>query len=91
MKSHAAELADLRRGNLPHARVALPLDLCHLACHNIDFERAVFSDAASPALERNFVMAGSQRHPKASLVVCGKRCDLALLVFDNESRVHEWS
>jgi hypothetical protein len=78
-------------GQLSNARVALPLNLCHLASHDIDLERSVAPNGACPLLERNFVMAGSQRHPKASLVVCRKRCDLALLVFHHESRVREWS
>jgi len=36
-------------------------------------------------------MPGGQGHSKAPLVVGGKRCDLALLVFHRESRVSERS
>jgi hypothetical protein len=75
---------------LSNARVAFPLDLCNLASDDIHLERAIVANAASLSLERNFVMTGRQRHPKAPLVVRGKRCNLALLVFHHESRVREW-
>src|SRR5262249_39438189 len=52
---------------LPNPRVTFPLDVCHLACDNVDFERAEAPDAGFPPLERYFVMAWRQRCPKASL------------------------
>ena len=75
---------------LSHARVALPLDLCHLASHDIDFERSIAPDTACPFFERNFVMSGGQRYPEAALAVRSKRCDLALLVLRHESGVRQW-
>src|SRR5436305_14728067 len=85
-----ATTPDLRHGCLSKARVASPLDLCHFASHDIDFERSVSPDIACPSLERNFVMSGQQRRPKAPLGISGKGCDLALLAFHHESRVREW-
>src|SRR6266480_3327404 len=73
--------AGRRRGCLSHARVALPLDLCHLASNNIDFKRAKFSNATFLALEGNAVAPGRQRSLKSTLVISGKFCcDVALVV-----------
>jgi hypothetical protein len=75
---------------LSNAGVALPLDLRHLARHDVDLERSVAPNAACPLLERNFVMSGRQRHPKVSVLVRGKRRHVALLVFHHKSRAREW-
>jgi len=85
-----AEAATPRFATLSHARVAFPLDLCYLASHDVDFERSVSPYTACRSLARNFVMPRRQRHPKVPLVIRGKRCDLALLIFHRESRVREW-
>jgi hypothetical protein len=82
---------DSRIQSLSHARVAFPLDLCHLAGDDFDLERTVSPDTACPSLERNFVMTGRQRHSKAPIVIGGKRCDFALWVCHRECRVSEWS
>src|SRR2546430_954815 len=81
-----AEAATPRFATLSHARVAFPLDLCHLASHDVDFERSVSPDTACRSLARNFVMPRRQRHPKVPLVIRGKRCDLALLIFHRERK-----
>jgi hypothetical protein len=49
---------DLRLQCLSKARVALPLDLCHFASRDIDFERPVAPNTASVSLQRNLVMSG---------------------------------
>src|SRR5207244_12762507 len=85
-----AEAATPRFATLSHARVAFPLDLCHLASHDVDFERSVSPYTACRSLARNFVMPRRQRHPKVALVIRGKRCDLPLLIFHRDSRVREW-
>src|SRR5205823_3873485 len=79
-----ATTPDLRHGCLSKARAASPLDLCHFASHDIDFERSVAPDIACPSLERNFVMSGQQRRPTARLGITGRGCDLALLAVQHE-------
>src|SRR5438445_11784963 len=55
-----------------NARIAFPLDLCHLARSNINFKWAKMANAALTSLEGNFVVSGRHRSPKMSLVVSGE-------------------
>src|SRR5262249_8378904 len=43
---------------LPYPAVAFPLNLCHLACDNVDFEGPKAADAGFPSLQRDFVVTG---------------------------------
>jgi hypothetical protein len=61
-----------QRRSLSNTGVAVPLDLCHFARRNIDFEGAEVSDAGSFSLDGNFVVSGCQQSPKVSLVISGK-------------------
>lgn len=57
---------------LPNSRVALPLDLCHPASHNINIERAIVTDSVFLAIHGNSVVPGRERNPKPSLIVGGE-------------------
>jgi hypothetical protein len=81
--------ASLSLRQLSDTRVALPLDVCHFAWHNIHFEGAEMANAAFLSLTGNFVVSGRQGNPKMSLIVGGERCHLALLVFHYESSIRE--
>src|SRR6266550_3315819 len=52
---------------LSNTRIALPLDVCHFARHNIDFEGAETADATFFSLDGNSIVSGRQRNPKTSL------------------------
>jgi hypothetical protein len=54
---------------LSNTRVAVPLDVCHFASRNIDFEWAEAADAGFPALQGNFVVTRRQRDPKSALII----------------------
>jgi hypothetical protein len=81
--------ASLSLRQLSDTRVALPLDVCHFAWHNIHFEGAEMANAAFLSLNGNFVVSGRQGNPKMSLVVGGERRHLALLAFHYESSIRE--
>jgi len=74
---------------LSNTRVALPLNLRHLARNNIDLKWAKVTDAQLPPLHRNDVVTRRQRNPKLSLVVRGKRRHLRFQVFHHESSIRK--
>jgi len=74
---------------LPDPGVTLPLNFRDLASHDINFERSEAANAALPSLHGNFVMSGRHQSPEMSLVVGGKRCHLALFVFNSKSGIRE--
>src|SRR5215468_1687885 len=55
---HAKSVACRPFNALPYPAVAFPLNVCHLACHNVDFERSKAADTGFPALQRDFVVTG---------------------------------
>jgi hypothetical protein len=57
---------------LSNTRIALPLDVCHFARHNIDFEGPETADATFFSFDGNSIVSGRQRNPKTSLVISGK-------------------
>src|SRR5437773_2549266 len=74
----------------PNSRVAVPLDLCHPASHNINIERAVVPDTVFLALLGYGVMSGRQGNPKLPLIIRGERCDFrSLFVLHDESGICE--
>jgi len=75
--------------NSSHSRVAVPLNLCHLASDNIDIERTVAADSAFFVFQRNDVVTGRQRDAEPALVISREGCDGALFVFHDESRVRK--
>src|SRR6266480_2862344 len=74
----------------PNSSVAVPLDLCHPASHDVNIERAIVPDSVFLALLGYGVMSGRQGNPKSPLIIRGERCDFrSLFVLHDESGIRE--
>jgi hypothetical protein len=77
-----------------HSGVAMPLDFCHFARFNVDLKRAAWPWEAI-FRQRHNIVAWAERNSEATLTICCKRSDRALLVRDRKDRAwkrrHVWN
>jgi hypothetical protein len=74
---------------LSYAGVTCPLDLFDLAGSYIDLKRAVIPDGTFRVFQRNSVVTGRQRNPKAPLIVGIKRGNNTIFLFYDEGRIRK--